>query len=133
MPPHAQSGEEAESDVAQLGQSPLIRIGRDDSGNRALLDSALSKADVRLDWLFEVNNLTTSLGLVEAGLGATVLPCLAALHGPHPVIVTKPIRSPEVTRTIGIIERRKGRLSPAAKLFRDLLLSERKTSSSGAV
>jgi hypothetical protein len=49
------------------------------------------------------------------------------------VIVTKPIRSPEVTRTIGIIERRKGRLSPAAKLFRDLLLAERKTSSSGAV
>jgi DNA-binding transcriptional LysR family regulator len=116
-----------------LANHPLIRIGRENSGNRALLDGALSKADVRLDWLFEVNNLTTSLGLVEAGVGATVLPRLAAPHGPHPAIVIKPIHSPEVTRTIGIIERRKGRLSPAAKLFRDLLLSERKTSGSGAV
>lgn len=116
-----------------LTNHPLIRIGRENSGNRALLDGALSKADVRLDWICEVNNLTTSLGLVEAGLGATVLPRLAAPHGPHPVIVTKPIRSPEVTRTIGIIERRTGRLSPAARLLRDLVLSERKTSSGGAV
>jgi DNA-binding transcriptional LysR family regulator len=116
-----------------LADHPLIRIGRENSGNRALLDAALSKADVRLDWMFEVNNLTTSLGLVEAGLGATVLPRLAAPHGPHPVVVTKSIRSPEVARTIGIIERRKGRLSPAARLLRDLVLSERKTSSGSAI
>jgi DNA-binding transcriptional LysR family regulator len=116
-----------------LADHPLIRSGRENSGNRALLDGALSKEGVQLDWLFEVNNLTTSLGLVEAGLGAAVLPRLAAPHGPHPVIVTKPIRSPEVTRTIGIIERRKGRLSPAARLLRDLVLSEQKTSSGGAV
>jgi DNA-binding transcriptional LysR family regulator len=107
-----------------LAGHPLIRIGRDNSGNRALLDGALAKANVGLDWFYEVNNLTTSLGLVEAGLGATVLPRLATPHGPHPVIVTKPIRSPEVTRTIGIVERRKSRLSPAAKCFRDLLLTD---------
>jgi DNA-binding transcriptional LysR family regulator len=101
---------------------PLIRIGRDNSGNRALLDSALSKANVRLDWFHEVNNLTTSLGLVEADLGATVLPRLATPHGRHPTVVIKPIRSPEVSRTVGIIEPRKTRMSPAARLFRDLLL-----------
>lgn len=103
---------------------PLIRIGRDNSGNRALLDGALTKANVRLDWFYEVNNLTTSLGLVEAGLGATVLPRLATPHGRHPVIVTKPIRSPEVTRAIGIIEPRDGHISPLAKLFRDVLLAD---------
>jgi DNA-binding transcriptional LysR family regulator len=103
---------------------PLIRIGRDNSGNRAYLDAALTKANVRLDWFYEVNNLTTSLGLVEAGLGATVLPRLATPHGRHPVIVTKSIRSPEVTRTIGVIEPRDGHMSPAAKLFRDVLLAD---------
>jgi len=106
----------------------LIRIGRDNSGNRALLDVALTRANVQLNWFYEVNNLTTSLGLVEAGLGATVLPRLATPLAYHPVIVTKPIRSPEVTRTIGIVERLKSRLSPAAKAFRDILLSDWKAS-----
>jgi DNA-binding transcriptional LysR family regulator len=104
---------------------PLIRIGRPNSGNRALLDGALTKANVELDWFYEVNNLTTSLGLVEAGLAASVLPRLATPSSPHPVIVTVPIRRPiEVTRAIGIVERRNGRLSPAAKYFRDMLLAD---------
>jgi DNA-binding transcriptional LysR family regulator len=107
-----------------LAGHPLIRIGRDNSGNRALLDLALTRANVRLDWFYEVNNLTTSLGLVEAGLGATILPRLATPRGYHPTIVTKPIHSPEVTRTIGVVERRTGRLSPAAKSFRDILLTD---------
>jgi DNA-binding transcriptional LysR family regulator len=115
-----------------LAGHALIRIGRENSGNRALLDAALTKADVRLDWLYEVNNLTTSLGLVEAGLGASVLPRLATPHGRHPVIVTKTIRSPEVTRTIGIVERRNGRLSPPAQFFRDILLADRKVQSHAA-
>jgi DNA-binding transcriptional LysR family regulator len=107
-----------------LAYHPMIRIGRENSGNRAHLDAALIKANVQLDWFYEVNNLTTSLGLVEEGLGAAVLPRLAAPHGHHSLIVTKRLREPEVTRTIGIIERRTGRLSPAAKRFRDLLLED---------
>jgi DNA-binding transcriptional LysR family regulator len=106
----------------------LIRIGRDNSGNRALLDVSLTRANVQLNWFYEVNNLTTSLGFVEAGLAATVLPRLATPQGSHPVIVTKTIRSPEVTRTIGVVERRKSRLSPAAKAFCDILLSDWKRS-----
>jgi DNA-binding transcriptional LysR family regulator len=107
-----------------LAGHPLIRIGRPNMGNRALLDGALTKANVRLDWFHEVNNLTTALGLVQAGLGASVLPRLATPHGPHPQIITKPIRMPEVTRAIGIVERRKGRLSPVAKYFRDMLIAD---------
>lgn len=99
----------------------LIRIGRANSGNRALLDSALAKAEVRLDWFYEVNNLTTAVGLVEERLGASVLPRLATPTRHHPVIVTKAIRSPEVVRTIGIVERRTSRLPPAAQSFRDMV------------
>jgi DNA-binding transcriptional LysR family regulator len=107
-----------------LSGHPLIRNGRADSGNRALLDSALSKVNVQLDWFYEVNNLTTSLSLVEAGLGASILPRLATPHGPHPAIVMKPIHAPEVARAIGIVERRKGQLSSPAKCFRDMLLAQ---------
>jgi DNA-binding transcriptional LysR family regulator len=111
----------------ELSGYRLVRIGRPNSGNRAFLDGALAKAGVQLDWFYEVNNLTTSLGLVEAGLGASVLPRLATPHVPHPIISVIPIRPLEVSRVIGIVERRKGRLSPAAKYFRDILLSDRST------
>jgi DNA-binding transcriptional LysR family regulator len=53
----------------------------------------------------------------------SVLPRLATPPGDHPVIVTKAIGDPEVTRTIGIVERRAIRLSPAAQRFRDMLVS----------
>jgi DNA-binding transcriptional LysR family regulator len=107
----------------ELSRHRLIRIGRPHSGNRALLDGALAKAHVQLDWFYEVNNLTTSLGLVEAGLGASVLPRLATPPA-HPILTVIPIRPLEVSRVIGIVERRKGRLSPAARNFRDILLSD---------
>jgi DNA-binding transcriptional LysR family regulator len=113
---------------------PLIRIGRPNSGNRALLDGALTKVNLQLDWFYEVNNLTTSLGLVEAGLGASVLPRLATPMVPHPALAVVPIRRPlEVMRSIGIVERRNGRLSPAAKFFRDMLLANWRDRKSASV
>jgi DNA-binding transcriptional LysR family regulator len=107
---------------SDLTDYPLIGVGRGISGNRALLEAALKKANVKLDWFYEVYNLTTAVGLVEAGLGAAVLPRLATLHAHHAVIVTKPIGSPEVTRTLGIVERRNGQLSLRAKLFLEELM-----------
>jgi drug/metabolite transporter (DMT)-like permease len=40
----------------------------------------------------------------------------------HPIIVTRPIQNPEVSRTIGVVRRRGGRLAPAAERFLELLL-----------
>jgi len=50
-----------------------------------------------------------------------VLPKLATHPGDHPTIVTKSIGKPEIKPTIGIVERRADRLSPAARRFRDML------------
>ena len=99
----------------------VVGVSRN-SGNRTILDSALARAKVRVEFFYEVNHLTTSLGLVERGLGISVLPKLATPPNGHPTIVTKPINGPEVKRTIGIIERRTARLSPAARQFRDMLV-----------
>jgi DNA-binding transcriptional LysR family regulator len=99
----------------------VVGVSRN-SGNRTILDSALARAKVRVEFFYEVNHLTTSLGLVERGLGISVLPKLATPPSGHPTIVTKPINGPEVKRTIGIIERRTARLSPAARQFRDMLV-----------
>jgi DNA-binding transcriptional LysR family regulator len=106
---------------SDLADHLLIGVSRN-SGNRTILDNALANLDVRLNWFYEVNHLSTSLGLVEAGVGISVLPQLATPQEDHPTIVTRPITDPTVVRTIGIVQRRNGRLAPAATKFRDLLL-----------
>lgn len=100
---------------------PLIGVSQS-SGNRAVLDRALASAEVRLDWVYEVNHLSTSLGFVEAGLGASVLPKLATPQSEHPLIATVPIVDPVVSRTLGIVERQGVRLSPAAARFKETLV-----------
>jgi len=69
-----------------------------------------------------VNHLSMSLGLVEAGLGMSILPRLATPQGDHPLIVTKSIAGPVISRTIGLVERTAGQLPPAAKLLRNMLV-----------
>ncbi|MGN8019254.1 LysR substrate-binding domain-containing protein [Phyllobacterium sp. 22229] len=100
---------------------PLITVHRS-SGNRTLLDAALAKSNLKLRWFYEVTHLSTSLGLVEAGLGISVLPKLATPQEEHPFLVTRPIRNPEISRTIGVVRRRGGTLSPAAERFLNMLI-----------
>lgn len=100
---------------------PMIGVSRT-SGNRMLLDAALGKMEIRPNWLYEVNHLSMSLGLVEQGLGMSVLPRLATPQGDHPLIVTKAISGPEISRTIGLVERVAGQLPAAAQQLRNMLV-----------
>jgi DNA-binding transcriptional LysR family regulator len=104
-----------------LAGETLIGVSRA-TGNRAILEGALAALDVRLRFQYEVSHLTTSLGLVERGLGISVIPKLGAPPRDHPTIVSRPIGDPAVTRTVGLLERRAARLSPAAQRFRDMLI-----------
>ena len=108
-----------------LPGTPLISIGRaSDGGNRLLFDDVLGKTKLRLNWLYEVYNYTTALRLIEAGVGASVMPRLGSRKSPNSPITTVPIGPTELARSIGIIERRRGRLSPAAKFLKDALIAE---------
>lgn len=106
---------------SDLEDMPLIGVSRT-SGNRMLLDAALGKIEIRPNWLYEVNHLSMSLGLVEAGLGMSILPRLATPQGDHPLIVSKPIGDPQISRTIGLVERTAGQMSPAAQQLRNMLV-----------
>lgn len=107
---------------SELSPYPLITVHRS-SANRTLLDASLAKSNLRLPWSYEVTHLSTSLGLVEAGLGISVLPRLAMPQTDHPFLVPIPIRNPEVSRTIGIVKRRGVSLSPAAERFLQMLIT----------
>jgi len=82
----------------------FITVGRL-SGNRIILDAALAGLQVRPRWFYEVQHLSTSLGLVEAGLGVAAVPQLAAPTTEHAVLVVRPLVEPVVTRMVGIIQR----------------------------
>lgn len=98
----------------ELAQFDNIAVAKS-SGNRLLLDQALSSVTGRPQAIYEAQHVTTMLGMVEAGLGVAAVPSLAMPAADHPFLVSVPLVGPVVTRKIGLI-RRKGRaLSPAAQ------------------
>jgi DNA-binding transcriptional LysR family regulator len=105
----------------ELEPHRVITVGRT-SGNRALIENALTQQGLRLNWTYEVTHLSGSLGLVEAGLGVALLPKLATPAGDHPIIRTIPVVQPEISRTIGVVRRRGGVLSPTAAQFLEMML-----------
>lgn len=96
---------------------PLIVSGTT-SGNRRMLDAALRGIDWRPERLIEIEHLTTSLGLVEAGLGISIIPRCAVPRDIGQRVAIRPLVEPTVARTIGLIRRRDARLSPLARDFR---------------
>ena len=89
------------------------------SGNRFLLDSALSQQAVRPRWFCEAQHVSTLVNLVEAGLGVAAVPELAMPAGEHPSLVSVPLVDPTITRTVGLIHRVGRRLPPAAQQLYD--------------
>ncbi|MDW9377895.1 hypothetical protein GOC57_28805 [Sinorhizobium meliloti] len=55
-------------------------------------------------------------------LGISVLPRMATPQDDHPLLITLPISDPEISRTIGVVRRRGGTLSPAAETFLKMLM-----------
>jgi DNA-binding transcriptional LysR family regulator len=97
-----------------LAQYDYISVSKA-SGNRLLLDQALSGVKGQPQSIYETQHVTTMLGLVEAGLGVAAVPSIAMPGADHPLLVSVPLVDPVITRKIGLI-RRKGRtLSPAAQ------------------
>ena len=92
------------------------------SGNRFLLDSALSGQAVRPRWFCEAQHVSTLVNLVEAGLGIAAVPELAMPSGDHPSLVSVPLIDPTITRTVGLIHRVGRRLPPAAQQLYDQIL-----------
>jgi DNA-binding transcriptional LysR family regulator len=104
-----------------LAGYPLIVSQKSD--NRAIIDQALARSELRLNWLFQVGHLATSFGLVEAGVGISIIPRLSRPLEDHPLIAVVPIYDPVVKRTVGIVERRGRQLSRAAATLRELIIA----------
>jgi DNA-binding transcriptional LysR family regulator len=98
----------------------LVGVSRR-SGNRLILDRALLPRGIQPNWHYEAEHLSTSLGLVEAGLGVAIVPRLALPRDPHPVLVARPLTDPSIERATGVVLRRGAVPGPAARALLDLL------------
>jgi len=106
---------------AELSAHEYMSVTKD-SGNRFLLDLALSDNPTRPRWFCEAQHVSTLVSLVEAGLGVAAVPRLAMPPDGHAVLVSVPLVEPVITRTVGLIRRRGRSLSPAAQELYDRLL-----------
>ncbi len=104
---------------AELAQFDYITVDKS-SGNRLLLDQALAGVSAQPMSMYETQHGTTTIGLVEAGLGVAVVPAMAMPGADHPLLVSIPLIEPTVTRKMGLIKRRSSLLSPAAQQLYDL-------------
>ena len=104
---------------ADLREQPLIVSGSGrHSGNRKVLDDALAGLAWAPTRLVEIEHLSTALGLVEAGLGITVVPRSALTPELCRQLAIRPLEAPVVSRTLGVLRRRGRTLPPAARQFR---------------
>jgi LysR family carnitine catabolism transcriptional activator len=102
----------------QLAPWPFIQMARN-SSVRQSLDAALHP--LRLNAVFEVEHLATVMGLVEAGIGISVVPALTLFHFRRESLVTRPLPVPGLRRTVYLVQRREGSLSVAAQTLHDLI------------
>ena len=106
--------------LSELAAHPLIVTGRD-SGVREILEDALRRAKRPLQIAFEVNYMSTALGLVKAGLGIAILPEAVTEMDESGEVRCRSISNPVLTRKIEIIQKKDKSLSPAAGHMVELL------------
>ena len=91
------------------------------SGNRSVIDAALAGVEKHPVILCEVNHVSGVLALVEAGMGVAAVPGLSVLPDRSDGIVGVPLVKPEITRTLGLISKRRHSMAPAARTLFDML------------
>jgi DNA-binding transcriptional LysR family regulator len=84
------------------------------SGSRPLIDAVLAEHHVSAQIVQELGLTATVFGLVEAGVGASVLPWLALPVPADTSLVARPL-VPRAERTVELVRRRDRSLSPAAE------------------
>jgi DNA-binding transcriptional LysR family regulator len=99
--------------LREVATFPLILTGRD-SSVRELVERALERERLSIHVAQEATYMTTALGMAAAGLGVAILPHAATTSAPSGIRRVS-IRTPALTRRIGIITKSGRSLQPAAQ------------------
>jgi DNA-binding transcriptional LysR family regulator len=94
------------------------------SESRILINYQLARRKLDLRGRFEVEHLSTAIGLVAAGAGVAILPASTLPVDVRSSIRQVPLVSPVIKRKVGLIRPRGTSLSPAAQALHDLIARE---------
>jgi len=90
------------------------------SGSRPIIDRVLHDLGINVKVSQELGHSATVFGLIEAGLGISVLPTLALPLPAGSSLVVRPL-IPRAERTVVLVRRRERSLSPAAEAVWQLI------------
>ena len=107
-------------DLARIARYPFVHMTRNSSVRQAL-EAALHPLPMRT--VLEVEQLATVTGMVEAGLGISIVPTLTLYQFQRPSLVTRPLSLSNFTRQVFMVRRKEGSLSIAAQTLHDLVLA----------
>jgi DNA-binding transcriptional LysR family regulator len=99
-----------------LLDTPLILMNRDSSVRR-IVDEACAAIGRIAAPAYEPEFMATAIGMVRAGLGATLLPSSALEITAASDLVVHPLDDARLTRQLGILRKRQRAFSPAAEAF----------------
>ena len=102
--------------LGELLDTPLILMNRDSSVRR-IVDDACAAIGRIAEPAYEPEFMATAIGMVRAGLGATLLPSSALEITAASDLVVHPLDDPLLTRQLGILRKRQRAYSPAAEAF----------------
>jgi DNA-binding transcriptional LysR family regulator len=105
--------------LRQLAPWPFIHMTRNSSVRQAL-EAAVHP--LQMNTVLEVEQLATVMGMVEAGLGISVVPTLTLYQFRRDTIVTRALPLPALRRRMLLVRRREGSLSAAAQALHDLVV-----------
>ena len=105
-----------------LAPYPFIHLART-SSVRQYLDAAVHPLQMRT--LLELDQLSTVMGMVRAGLGISVVPSLTLFHFRDPEVAVRMLDWPGLTRRLYLVRRRDRSLSLAADSLYRLLLQHK--------
>ncbi len=108
--------------VKDLQGHPFIHFTRD-SSVRQHIERAFHPQP--MGSVLQVEHLATVAGLVQAGLGITVVPELTLFQFNRKGLVIQPIKLPRFSRSIYVLRRRNKALSFAAATLYDMIASDR--------
>lgn len=93
---------------------PLIAV-RPGYGVRSLIDQSAARAGIHLNVTHEVSLLSTALWMTASGVGPTVMPSAYLKYAHDPLLVSRPLVAPKVSRDIYVLVKKGRSLSPAAQ------------------
>ena len=105
--------------IPQLAGCELIHLARSTSV-RQHLDALLQPVGV-INTGLEVEHLATVAGLIESGLGVSLVPELTLFQFRHPNLVAIPLNAPDLVRPLLIVKAKERSLSIAAQGLLELI------------